>query len=156
MSVVFLGAITLPLAGLLFGLDSSFVLEENRSPAPRPALEMTRAALVEFPSKFEAFFNDHFGFRKRLIHCLSLAKVACLGVSSSPNVIVGGGGWLYFGGHAPSRIIGARAPSRAINSNDIVRSSSQDATGWRTRSSLPLRRHAQQGVDLPRVHAERL
>ena len=54
-------------------------------------------AAEDLQAKVEEYFNDHFGFRKRLIYGLSLAKVAVLGVSPSPKVIFGRNHWLYYG-----------------------------------------------------------
>ena len=93
----FLIAVAVPVAGMILHLDADFVLEENRKLAPRPELELNRATLSEFPDKFEAYFNDHFGFRRRLIYWLTLGKVALLGDSPSPKVILGRGGWLFYG-----------------------------------------------------------
>jgi hypothetical protein len=98
LSLVFVTSIALPLAGMILGLDSAYVLAENRSLASRPALQLTRAGLAAFPPGFEAYFNDQFGFRKRLIHWLNTLKVVGLGVSPSPKVILGGNGWLFHGG----------------------------------------------------------
>jgi alginate O-acetyltransferase complex protein AlgJ len=95
--VVFLMMICLPLAGLVLGLDRSFLLEENRNLAVQPELKLDRATLGALPGRFEAYFNDHFGFRKRLIQWLALVKVKGLGVSSTPMVTLGSSGWLYFG-----------------------------------------------------------
>ena len=81
---VFVLLISLPLAGLIFGFDRSFVLEENRILAVRPELKPTGKVLGAFPAKFEAYFNDQFGFRKRLIYGLALVKVCGLGVTSTP------------------------------------------------------------------------
>lgn len=94
---VFLGAIGLPATGLILGLDSAMVLDEKRLPAPAPEVPRSLAALAEFPARFEAYFNDHFGFRARLIRWLALAEVRGLGVSSSPDVILGRDGWLFYG-----------------------------------------------------------
>jgi hypothetical protein len=95
---VFLVMIVLPLLGMILGLDGSFVLQENRTLAARPKLELTLESLGAYPRKLEAYFNDQFGFRKRLIHWLAIAKVRGLGVSSSSHVIVGSHGWLYYSG----------------------------------------------------------
>jgi alginate O-acetyltransferase complex protein AlgJ len=91
----FLSAIWLPLVGMLFGLDAAFVFSENRTLAPRPSLALKRDILRSFPATFESYFNDHFGFRKRLIRWLSVIKVEGLGVSSSPHVVLGKDGWLF-------------------------------------------------------------
>ena len=90
-------AICLPLAGLMLRLDAGFVLDENRVLASRPELNLERSKLAEFPPRFEVYFNDQFGFRKRLIYLLNLTKVAVLGVSPSTKVILGANGWLYHG-----------------------------------------------------------
>ena len=93
---VFLIMICLPLAGLVVGLDRAFVLDENRNLAKWPELKLDRAALGALSNRFEAYFNDHFGFRKRLIYWLAVAKVRGLGVSSTSMVTLGSSGWLYF------------------------------------------------------------
>src|SRR5262245_57932336 len=95
---VFVCGITLPLIGLAFDLDASFAINENRVLKTWPSWSWDRAAMAEFPPKFEAYFNDHFGFRKRLIQGLSVAKVLGLGVSSNPDVIMGKDGWLFYAG----------------------------------------------------------
>ena len=56
---------------------------------PGPALKPDRATLGAYSGKLEAYFNDHFGFRKRLIYGLALAKVQGLGVTSTPGVTLG-------------------------------------------------------------------
>ena len=73
------------------------MLVENRALASRPELKLDRAVLAGFPARFEAYFNDQFGFRKRLIHWLNIIKVAGLGVSPSSKVVLGRNGWLFHG-----------------------------------------------------------
>ncbi len=93
---VFLVLICLPLSALILGVDRGFVLEENRHLATKPELKLDQRVLAAFPGKVEAYFNDHFGFRKRLIQWLALAKVKGLSVTSTPTVILGKSGWLFF------------------------------------------------------------
>ena len=90
-------AICMPLAGLVLRLDTAFLLEENRELASRPEFTLNRRKLTNYSAKFEAYFNDNFGFRKRLIASLSFIKVAALGVSPSPKVVLGQSGWLFYG-----------------------------------------------------------
>ena len=90
-------SISLPLLGLLFSLDRAFVIQENRKLALRPELKADKKALAEFPARFEAYFNDQFGFRQRLIYWLNVTKVTALGVSPHPKVIFGSNRWLYYG-----------------------------------------------------------
>ena len=92
---VFVVVICLPLSGLILGLDRTFILEENRNLAAWPAIKTDRATLAALSGKVEAYFNDHFGFRKRLIYWLAIVKVQGLGVTSTPGVTLGTNGWLY-------------------------------------------------------------
>jgi hypothetical protein len=85
---------------MLFGFDRKFVLEENRNLAKRPVLTLSRQNISSLPARFEAYFNDQFGYRKRLIYWLALVKVQGLGVSSTPGVTVGKCGWLYLASDA--------------------------------------------------------
>jgi hypothetical protein len=96
----FLVLISLPLTGMLFGLDRRFVLEENRKLATRPVLILSRQFLSALPARVEAYFNDQFGFRKRLIYWLALVKFQGLGVSSTSGVTLGKCGWLYLASDA--------------------------------------------------------
>jgi alginate O-acetyltransferase complex protein AlgJ len=97
LSGFFLMAIAAPLVEMLLRLDPAFELVENRALAARPALTGDPNALAAFPARFEAYFNDQFGFRKRLIHWLNTMKVVYLGVSPSPKVILGEQDWLFHG-----------------------------------------------------------
>lgn len=74
---LFLIAICLPLAAQLAGLSTAGSLDvEGRIGAPFPAIEMRTGGLLprpktydllQFPAGFEAWFNDHFGFRGQLV-----------------------------------------------------------------------------------------
>jgi alginate O-acetyltransferase complex protein AlgJ len=96
----FLVLISIPLLGMVFGFDRSFVLEENRILATWPELKPARHVPGAFPARFEAYFNDQFGFRKRLIYWLALVKVQGLHVTSTPGVTLGREGWLYLASDA--------------------------------------------------------
>lgn len=54
--------------------------------------------LSRFPQKFEAFFNDNFGFRTALIRLDGKVSLAFLGRSPSEKVIEGKHDWLFFSG----------------------------------------------------------
>jgi hypothetical protein len=69
---------------------------ENRRLAPEPEWRWKRAYLLAFPAKFEAFFNDRFGYRDTLIHWMNLARVCWLRTSTSNTIIIGKKGWLYY------------------------------------------------------------
>src|SRR5260370_291600 len=95
LAVLFLILLSLPVASTVLGWDTAG-LEEKRLLAPPPALKLEWKALKDFPGQFEAYFNDHFGFRDRLIRWHNYAKVRWLRVSPSPKVFVGRRGWLYY------------------------------------------------------------
>lgn len=95
---LFITALCLPVLGMLLRLDRSPAVQENRTPAPFPALSLNRHVLASFPEKFKLYFEDHFGFRNTLIYGQAFARVKWLGVSSSDKVIVGKNGWLFLGG----------------------------------------------------------
>jgi alginate O-acetyltransferase complex protein AlgJ len=91
---LFVAAIGLPLAARLTGLDGADG-SENRLLKQRPPLRLEATALNQFPAQFEAYYNDQFGFRPLLIRTLSLGRFL-LGISTSPQVVIGQGGWLYY------------------------------------------------------------
>src|SRR5262245_58864220 len=62
----FAAAIGLPLLRWLTMADTDGS-DENRLLAPLPQLQRKAAILKQFPAQFEAYFNDHFGFRPLLI-----------------------------------------------------------------------------------------
>ena len=111
--------------------------------------------MAALSGKVEAYFNDHFGFRKRLIYWLAIVKVQGLGVTSTPGVTLGTNGWLYL------------ASDSAVQSYRVVRpfTSGQleafrqllEAGDWlAARNPVSAGFCAQQGHDLPRIHARRL
>ncbi|HKR02921.1 MAG TPA: hypothetical protein VJT09_19745, partial [Pyrinomonadaceae bacterium] len=69
---------------------------ENRRLASFPPVSLSAGALAAFPGKFKDYFNDNFGFRQTLIGWQAGLKVNWFGVSSSPRVILGKDGWLFF------------------------------------------------------------
>ncbi len=108
----FLAAISIPILGMISGLDAGERLHENRLRVRPPSWPRNLGALAAFPRRFESFFNDGFGFREPLIQWLSRAEVEGLGVSSSPQVIVGRAGWLFFAGLGAREYLRATEPFR--------------------------------------------
>ncbi len=94
--ILFLVAICVPAVRSLTVSAQAQATTENRRLAPAPEWHWKRAYLIVFPTKFEAFFNDRFGYRDTLIRWLSLIRVRSLHTSASPQVIVGKKGWLYY------------------------------------------------------------
>jgi len=94
--VLFLALIGLPVLRNLAGSAAASAGTENRTLAPMPEFHLRARYLRPFPEKFEAFYNDHFGFRENLIRWLYTAQLQWLGISGSPKVIIGLAGWLFY------------------------------------------------------------
>jgi hypothetical protein len=71
---------------------------EKREAEPLPSLPDSRAALREYPARFERFFDDRFGMRATLVHIDHWVKATVFGVSPVSKVLIGKSGWLYFRG----------------------------------------------------------
>ena len=114
--VLFLSALALPLIAQLSGLSqAASVQTEKRQAAALPQLELRwrgplpwprKRSLLAFPTRFEAYYNDHFGFRRQLVQSYNLARLAgctpsvlaspVAGQSTGTPVVVGREGWLYY------------------------------------------------------------
>jgi hypothetical protein len=93
--LLFAGLLVAPTVRNLLGPPPA-AASENRALAPWPKWQASAWAAADFPSRFEAFYNDHFGFRYKLIDWHNHVRVRYLGLSSSPQVCLGKEGWLYF------------------------------------------------------------
>lgn len=121
VSLLFCGGICLPLLGFLMGwADPSIERTQRRAAAPFPELKVRwrgpipiprSASLAEWPSGFEAWFNDRWGFRRAAQQGYSSARLAGVvpgvldlprasesGGTGGATVVVGSDGWLYYGG----------------------------------------------------------
>jgi len=115
---VFLLVLLLPLLDQILGIDPTKPLNENRTLAPSLEFAWSFSTLRAFPDTFEAYYNDHFGFRNFLVRKFYRWKVDWLGVSPArtseflpaggqntprkavppyPQVLVGKEGWLFLG-----------------------------------------------------------
>jgi alginate O-acetyltransferase complex protein AlgJ len=131
--VVFLVAICLPMADALFELDPTR-LSEKRRLAPPPVSRLSQPIEVSYTGAFESWWNDSFGFRRSLVVGYSRALLA-LGVSSTPSVIIGRSGWLFFAG------------DEALASYRAVRPFTKpELTGWQERMEQRRDWLAQRGI----------
>jgi len=53
--------------------------------------------LRDFTKATDAYIDDHFGLRDRLVHWNSRLRYR-LGASSTPKVVIGSDGWLFYAG----------------------------------------------------------
>jgi hypothetical protein len=94
----FVAATWLPMADMLFGPATARPLSENREMAALPKFGWRPAALKMFVFDLKPYLRDNFGFRPELIHWYHLLKGRLLGASSSPLVLFGKQGWLFYAG----------------------------------------------------------
>jgi hypothetical protein len=93
---VFLALIALPLAANLAGVDGADPEAENRELAAFPRLTRSPAALASFGNGLAAWFEDHFGFRARLVRWHGELRLFGLGMSPSTAVLRGRDGWFFY------------------------------------------------------------
>lgn len=98
--LIFAVLLALPTVDFFTGIDITGAPSENRLPAPRPRLTQANFAGVQrYLAASEAYFNDHFGFRKRLIRWYQQWKIRLYrdqGVVMN-RVVSGQDGWLFYG-----------------------------------------------------------
>ncbi|CAF1459061.1 unnamed protein product, partial [Rotaria sordida] len=56
----------------------------------------------DFIEKYDLFYNDHFGFRVRLVAASTRLHVSLFGISGVQYVIIGKRGWLFINGNGPT------------------------------------------------------
>lgn len=96
---IFLAAIFAPLLAMPLGLGvRGSKEEEKRDPAAFPARPHSLKELREYPRLFDAWLQDHFGFRVPMIRAHSRLLYFGLKTSPSPKVVLGKDGWLYYNG----------------------------------------------------------
>lgn len=94
-------------AGAIFGLgliaiscqslnSESVSVQEKRTLAAFPALNLSDTSLFGFPRSFEAFYNDKFPYRVAMVGQLNQIKYSVFGVSGNPRVLIGKHRWLFY------------------------------------------------------------
>ncbi len=68
---------------------------EKRGLAVFPERPNNFKTLLQFPEEFEAYYNDHFGFRDKLIHRYNRELEKRFGQSGVPSVLTGKDGWYF-------------------------------------------------------------
>jgi alginate O-acetyltransferase complex protein AlgJ len=96
LAIVFLLGVLSISASTLMNLEPGHSVAEKRPLAAFPPLPSDRSELINFPHRFEQFFNDRFGFRQQLVYLNSLIRVDLLGVSPIDKVVVGKDDWLFY------------------------------------------------------------
>ena len=87
----------LPLLGLWVTPESRVSEMEKRLLAPAPSPGWDWQSWLRLPTQTDRWFDDHMGFRQPLIHNHARLMIRLFQKSSSEKLILGQGGWLYFG-----------------------------------------------------------
>src|SRR6266705_2021848 len=78
------------------GVHRTVSVAEKRRLPPLPRLPHDWVAAAAFPRQFEAWFNDHFFGRDRLVELHNILRLRVFQQSTNASVVVGQQGWLYF------------------------------------------------------------
>jgi alginate O-acetyltransferase complex protein AlgJ len=93
---LFAAIIWLPTMDTFFHLDNAPAFNEKRQLARFQQLKPSLAGLRDYISGLEAYFNDHFGFRKRLIHWHNNWRYLLIRDKAGTDVLVGRDDWLFY------------------------------------------------------------
>ena len=97
--VIFAALLWLPTVDYFSGIDVTRPTSENRLLAPKPRLtRLDFSGMHQYAVAAEIYFNDHFGFRKRLIRWFQQWKTRLFhdqGVSMN-RVILGQHHWMFY------------------------------------------------------------
>jgi hypothetical protein len=93
---LFMTMLWLPTFDTFFHLDHAASFNEKRQMAGLPQLEPGMAGLKKYIAGLETCFNDHFGFRKRLIHWHNNWKYLLFRDRIGTDVIIGRDDWLFY------------------------------------------------------------
>lgn len=101
----FFGLLILPAAIHISGKwqDSSM---ENRVLASAPALPATLADVLKFPAAVDAYLNDHFGLRSKLVAWNNSLRYHLLGDINAVQLTAGKDGYIFFNSHAANTPLG--------------------------------------------------
>ena len=90
-------ALCLPMAAAILAPAAPF--QENRVPAPPPGWPHDAADMLRLPARSEAWLDDHFGFRDRLVRLNDRLRFAVFGESANPQIGFGRDGTLFLTSH---------------------------------------------------------
>lgn len=99
LTIGFCSALWAPMLGMIFGVGQITSAEENRTLARLPTVTRNVSTWIAFSEDYKQYFHDHFGFRRTLVQLQASVKREVLGISSSPDVVVGKGEWLFYAGY---------------------------------------------------------
>jgi hypothetical protein len=95
--IIFIALLWLPTLDSLWGLDRSPPPNEKRKLANYPVYKSLRS-MGPYLAALEGYFDDHFGFRKRLVRWNNHWKLKLFNESPVSMAMQGREGWLYWAG----------------------------------------------------------
>lgn len=97
LAAMFVGGISAPFVRQVTArVGSDAATRELRAPRNLPRLRSTRMSVRSFPSRFEAWYADEFGFRGELVRWHHILRWFGFGVSPTDKVVLGKEGWLFY------------------------------------------------------------
>jgi hypothetical protein len=96
LGALFVVGISLPLLVNLAGHDGADAAAENRELAAFPHFAASPLGVAAFGNGVSAWFDDHFGFRARLVRWYGELRLFGLGVSPSASVLRGRDDWFFY------------------------------------------------------------
>jgi hypothetical protein len=98
LAVLSMIMIWLPALDTFLHLDKSHMPNENRAMARFPEFQSGLEGFHNYIAGLELYYNDHFGFRSRLIRWQHRWKWVLFKESSTQDTITGRDGWLFYSG----------------------------------------------------------
>ena len=97
LTLFFTAALVTPIILFVTGEKGPAILAaETRAAATLPPLPKSADAFRSFPEKYEAYFNDSFPLREKVIATRATIMFHLLGLPATINLIIGKEGWLYY------------------------------------------------------------
>lgn len=93
--VSFIAIISLPMLAVNLGFVTA-QSAEKRGLAQKPTLNLREGNIEDFIIEYEAYVNDNYGYRNKMIRWNNMFKVKVLKVSPVDKVLLGKDGWLYY------------------------------------------------------------
>ncbi|MEG0750811.1 MAG: hypothetical protein RR998_03605 [Oscillospiraceae bacterium] len=94
LTIVFLMILLLPSA--LFAFAKNYVDTENHENRKLASFPDKDTAIIDLPEAFDAWYIDHLPFKNQFTAANSLLQISLFNTTTSPRVIVGREGWLFF------------------------------------------------------------
>lgn len=95
LCALFVLTLWLPLASMVLPIEPDIEVSEYRLMAQFPKFEPSFQGVLDYPKGFEAWWQDHFGYRSTLVHYFSLMRSRIPGFRVGNTVIAGKDGWFY-------------------------------------------------------------